>query len=49
MMNIINAIPDYMGWMLTGALWAFVVVAAVQVVKEVVNMVKENKEFDIEE
>lgn len=49
MMNIINAIPDCMGWMLTGALWAFVVVATVQVVKEVVNMVKENKEFDIEE
>lgn len=49
MMNIINAIPDHMGWMLTGVLWAFVVVAAVQVVKEVVNMVRENKEFDTED
>lgn len=49
MMNIINTIPDHMGWMLTGALCAFVIVAAIQVVKEVVNMVKEDKEFDIEE
>lgn len=49
MMNIINAIPDHMGWMLTGALCAFVVVAAVQVVKEVVNMIRENKEFDTED
>lgn len=48
-MELINLIPDYIGWMLTGALWAFTLVAAAKVFKVFIDMAKERKELDNEE
>ena len=44
MMNFINAIPENIGWVMVGAAWAFALVLTSIVARQVVQIIKDNRE-----
>jgi hypothetical protein len=49
MMNLINAIPENIGWVIVGATAMTCVIMAVKIGKLVITAIKENKEAEAEE
>jgi hypothetical protein len=48
MMNFINAIPENIGWVMVGAAWAFALVLTSVVVRQVAQIIKDNREEEKE-